>query len=72
MQRRSMSTPPDKPRRQTPHADDSHAAVPARAAARQFIDSRSLLAGADCVAIRHGDELYCLRTTRQGKLLLTK
>ncbi len=36
------------------------------------IDSRELLAGTDCVAIRHGEVLYWLRSTRQGKLLLTK
>lgn len=36
------------------------------------VDSRSLLAGKPCIAIRHGDEVYWLRSTRQGKLLLTK
>jgi hemin uptake protein HemP len=43
-----------------------------RTAARQTIDSRDLLTGADCVVIQHGDQRYCLRNTRQGKLLLTK
>lgn len=36
------------------------------------INSRALLAGTDCIAIRHGDAIYWLRATRQGKLLLTK
>lgn len=36
------------------------------------VDSRSLLAGKPCIAIRHGGEVYWLRSTRQGKLLLTK
>ncbi|PTU31775.1 hypothetical protein CJD38_07970 [Stenotrophobium rhamnosiphilum] len=26
----------------------------------------------DCIPIRHGDNVYWLRATRQGKLLLTK
>ena len=36
------------------------------------INSRALLAGLDCIQIRHGDSVYWLRATRQGKLLLTK
>ncbi|WP_206362926.1 hemin uptake protein HemP [Stenotrophobium rhamnosiphilum] len=36
------------------------------------INSRALLAGMDCIPIRHGDNVYWLRATRQGKLLLTK
>ena len=36
------------------------------------INSRALLAGLDCIQIRHGDSVYLLRATRQGKLLLTK
>ena len=36
------------------------------------INSRALLAGTDCIAIRHGESVYWLRATRQGKLLLTK
>jgi len=36
------------------------------------INSRALLAGLDCIQIRHGDSIYWLRATRQGKLLLTK
>jgi hemin uptake protein HemP len=36
------------------------------------INSRALLAGTDRIAIRHGDCIYWLRATRQGKLLLTK
>lgn len=36
------------------------------------IDSRSLLQGRDSVVIVHRGELYRLRATRQGKLILTK
>jgi len=36
------------------------------------IDSCTLLEGRDEVAIRHGAEIYRLRLTRQGKLILTK
>lgn len=36
------------------------------------LDSRALLAGHACIAIHHGKDVYWLRSTRQGKLLLTK
>lgn len=36
------------------------------------INSCALLAGGERIAIRHGERLYWLRATRQGKLLLTK
>lgn len=36
------------------------------------IDSRRLLNGRDTVDIAHQGELYRLRLTRQGKLILTK
>ncbi|TXH05548.1 MAG: hemin uptake protein HemP [Nevskiaceae bacterium] len=36
------------------------------------ISSRDFLGGSDRVAIRHGDSVYWLRATRQGRLLLTK
>jgi hemin uptake protein HemP len=39
---------------------------------RSEINSRALLVGTDCIAIRHGECVYWLRATRQGKLLLTK
>ena len=39
---------------------------------RPALDSITLLAGQKQVAIRHGDELYSLRLTRNGKLILTK
>ena len=37
-----------------------------------IIDSRRLLNGHDTVDIAHQGELYRLRLTRQGKLILTK
>jgi len=36
------------------------------------LDSHALLAGAREVLIRHGDELYRLRHTRNDKLILVK
>jgi hemin uptake protein HemP len=38
----------------------------------QVVESREILAGARKIQIRHGDDLYTLQVTRQGKLLLTK
>lgn len=38
----------------------------------QPIPSEVLLSGGKSLWIRHNDELYCLRITRQNKLLLTK
>ncbi len=36
------------------------------------IDSAQLLNGARELAIRHGDQLYRLKITKQDKLILTK
>ncbi|MDP2868028.1 hemin uptake protein HemP [Methyloversatilis sp.] len=36
------------------------------------LDSATLLGGRKQVAISHGGELYSLRLTRNGKLILTK
>lgn len=38
----------------------------------ETISSSSLLQGRDAVSIEHKGELYRLRQTRQGKLILTK
>lgn len=38
----------------------------------QVVDSQRLLAGAEELLIRHGEQVYRLRHTRQGKLILTK
>ena len=40
--------------------------------ARQEITSRELLGGSREVRIRHADEIYTLRETSKGKLILTK
>ena len=37
-----------------------------------ILDSASLLQGQQGVLIRHGNEIYRLSRTRQGKLILTK
>lgn len=42
------------------------------AATRRRIDSRELLGHGNQLLISHGTEEYCLRLTRQGKLILTK
>jgi len=36
------------------------------------INSRDLFQGRQEICIEHGDQIYRLRTTRQGKLILTK
>ena len=41
-------------------------------AATPSVESRSLLQGASEVLIRHGNEVYRLRHTRNDKLILTK
>ena len=40
--------------------------------ARPSVESRNLLQGANEVLIRHGNEVYRLRHTRNDKLILTK
>jgi hemin uptake protein HemP len=49
-------------------------AVPeaAPAAARREITSTELLGGAREIHIRHANEIYTLRQTSKGKLILTK
>jgi len=44
----------------------------ARAMAEDAIDSRAIFGDGKEVAIRHGDQLYRLRITRHGKLILNK
>jgi hemin uptake protein HemP len=39
---------------------------------RGEVDSRALLGTGLTVTIRHGSEVYTLRETRAGKLILTK
>jgi len=36
------------------------------------VDSRALFHGSDRMSIRHNGEVYLLRVTRNGKLILTK
>lgn len=55
------------------HIDATDAAAArARAPALTRLDSRKLFADARELLIEHGDELYRLRWTRSGKLILTK
>jgi hypothetical protein len=37
-----------------------------------WIDSRALFRNRDEIAIRHGDQIYRLKITRYGKLILNK
>lgn len=53
------NTPPPRP-------------APGEGPARGEVDSRALLGTARIVTIRHGSEVYTLRETRAGKLILTK
>ena len=47
-------------------------AIPGIAAARKTLSSRDLLGGHRDMTIIHRGKAYCLRETRQGKLILTK
>lgn len=53
-----------------PHVPVSTQATPLPA--QPALDSAQLLGGRKQVAISHGGELYSLRLTRNGKLILTK
>ncbi|TKS52763.1 hemin uptake protein HemP [Luteimonas yindakuii] len=55
------------------HDPSAPAPAPYAAAPEQLLlDSARLLAGQREVCIRHGNELYRLRHTRNDKLILTK
>lgn len=56
-----------------PQTRPSASSEPVRNGARpQVIDSRALLSGCNELQIRHGGEIYRLRLTQSGKLILTK
>lgn len=55
-----------------PPSPGSTVIQPSTPTAVDAIDSRALLGGRDTMAISHRGELYRLRLTRQGKLILTK
>lgn len=46
--------------------------VPAQTAVHDSVNSDVLLRGREKLAIRHNNEIYVLRRTRFGKLILTK
>ncbi|MCB1907809.1 MAG: hemin uptake protein HemP [Rhodocyclaceae bacterium] len=46
--------------------------VPGTSAGKRVLASEALLAGHRKLVIEHRGERYCLRETRQGKLILTK
>jgi hemin uptake protein HemP len=46
--------------------------APVVAAERREVESAALLAGGRELLIRHGSEVYTLRQTSKGKLILTK
>ncbi|MGH7130211.1 MAG: hemin uptake protein HemP [Planctomycetaceae bacterium] len=51
---------------------ETHACGGERPDSPKQITSNDLLGGAHEILIRHGDELYRLRVTRNGKLILHK
>ncbi len=62
--------PPNRPE---PLPSDPPALIaPAPATARPQYRSEDLLAGTDEALITHGDQVYRLRRTGTGKLILTK
>lgn len=67
-----MSSPMPPPPHPTPAPDGACAAPrPAASACPQW-DSRTLLGQAEQAEIHHGDQVYRLRLTALGKLILTK
>lgn len=46
--------------------------APPRTAVHDSVNSDALLRGKEKLAIRHNNEIYILRQTRFGKLILTK
>ncbi|WP_374339928.1 hemin uptake protein HemP [Methyloversatilis sp.] len=58
---------PDRPQPATQPAQQQQAATQP-----PTLDSTQILGGRTQVAINHGGELYSLRVTRNGKLILTK
>ncbi len=65
---RTMIEPPQGERPQRP----ANPKADGREAGPRVIESAELLQGESEVLIRHGDEVYRLRQTRTGKLLLYK
>jgi len=67
-----MSSPMPPPPLPTPAQDEACAAPrPASSTCPQW-DSRTLLGQAEQAEIHHGDQVYRLRLTALGKLILTK
>ncbi|MEM0923900.1 MAG: hemin uptake protein HemP [Pseudomonadota bacterium] len=52
--------------------DQFRTGAPVSSTDERVVDSADLMQGARIMHIRHGDQVYTLRVTRQGKLLLTK
>jgi hemin uptake protein HemP len=59
-------------RQETPQSQAPVASKTPTPQAPVVLDSNQLLAGRKQVSISHGGELYSLRLTRNGKLILTK
>ncbi len=55
-----------------PMTNDPPRSPPAPASTRREISSAELLRGEKEIWIRHGEEIYRLRLTRSGKLILQK
>ena len=56
----------------TPQPEPAQIPSPARSSAQADHDSRELMRGTREVLIRHGDQVYRLRHTRNDKLILVK
>ena len=55
-----------------PHAMTDDAQPSMSAETKPLLSSAAILNGSRKVLIRHGEDLYTLQVTRQGKLLLNK
>ena len=66
-----MSQPNPPSEVHQPYGDAAGAAA-SQTSTLPRLDSRKLFGGANELLIEHGEELYRLRWTRSGKLILTK
>lgn len=66
-----MNSHPEPPREQ-PTGDSSAGTGSNEPAAKPVIASEELLQGSQEVEIQHGSDVYRLRVTRNGKLILHK
>ncbi|OBZ92616.1 hemic uptake protein hemP [Pararhizobium polonicum] len=56
----------------TPNEPDAAPAVSPASQTQRLVESRELFRGENEILISHGDAIYRMKITRQGKLILNK